>query len=199
MHAMYGHPGLPDGVTHDDLRRGRLAREPAESAVIGGVDLDEASASTGAGSHRGCPGHPWHRPGFSASCPAVLLADLSFSSDSPCRSLRLRWTREMVLAGIRSRRTAGRRRASGCRRGAAGGAGSPAEGAGVGLPGPGAGSGGHFKGGTAAGTLHPGSARPSQRPRRAARLTMSAEFTCGNERHLYLRILPATPEAPPSL
>ena len=76
LHAMYEHPGLPGGVTHDDLRRHRLARELAEPAIIGGVNLDEVSAGTGIPlGFEHAPGPPWRRLRWSeyATRPAGMV------------------------------------------------------------------------------------------------------------------------------
>lgn len=47
LHAMYEHPGLQTGVTHDDLRRSRLSRGVDRPTVIGGINLDDESTDTG--------------------------------------------------------------------------------------------------------------------------------------------------------
>jgi hypothetical protein len=62
LHAMYEHPGLPGDVTHDDLHRSCLARGLDEPTVIGGVNLDDVSASTGIPlGFEQAPGPPWRR------------------------------------------------------------------------------------------------------------------------------------------
>lgn len=62
LHAMYENPGLPEGMTHDELHRSRLARGLIQPLVIGGLNLDEATTVTGTPlGFVPAPRPPWQR------------------------------------------------------------------------------------------------------------------------------------------
>jgi hypothetical protein len=62
LHAMYEHPELPGGLSHDDVRRIELGAGTVERHVVAGVDLDDHLAAEG-GVWTGVQSGPTSRPG----------------------------------------------------------------------------------------------------------------------------------------
>lgn len=62
LHPMYENPEAPEELSHADLRSGAIRAGKMQPALIGGVDLDERTTTTGVTLGRSdAPGPPWRR------------------------------------------------------------------------------------------------------------------------------------------
>jgi hypothetical protein len=62
LNAMYEHDDMPAGLTHHELRQQAIAAGLEEPEIVGGVNLDEATVTTGGGlGFQEKPPSPWRR------------------------------------------------------------------------------------------------------------------------------------------